>query len=130
MAFELLLRTGGNDKVSHLRRQEAPQPAHAFDFAHLVSDAVFRNAGLASPPLLFSPQFFQKSRVLDGDDGLSGEVREQADLLVIKWPNLLAVYDDCADHVVPEHRNAHRRWIEHQRTGRLDRETDQPLRLP
>ena len=41
MAFELLLATGRNDQISHLRRQEAPQPAHALDFAYLVGDALF-----------------------------------------------------------------------------------------
>ena len=41
MAFQLLLATGSDDQVSHLRRQEAPQPAHAFDFAYLVGDAMF-----------------------------------------------------------------------------------------
>jgi hypothetical protein len=41
MAFELLLAPRRNDQISNLRRQEAPQPAHAFDFAHLVSDALF-----------------------------------------------------------------------------------------
>jgi hypothetical protein len=41
MAFELLLCTRRNDQISHLRRQEAPQPAHAFDFAYLVGDAMF-----------------------------------------------------------------------------------------
>ena len=41
MAFELLLAAGRNDQISHLRRQEAPQPAHAFDFAYLVGDALF-----------------------------------------------------------------------------------------
>ena len=41
MAFELLLRTGRNDQISHLRRQEASQPAHSFDFTYLVGDALF-----------------------------------------------------------------------------------------
>ena len=41
MAFELLLSPGCNDQISHLRRQEAPQPTHTFDFAHLVGDALF-----------------------------------------------------------------------------------------
>jgi hypothetical protein len=41
MAFELLLAPGRNDQIGHLRRQEAPQPAHAFDFANLVGDARF-----------------------------------------------------------------------------------------
>ena len=42
MAFELLLTPGRNDQISHLRRQEAPQPAHALDFAYLVGDALFQ----------------------------------------------------------------------------------------
>ena len=41
MAFELLLAPRCNDQISHLRRQEAPQPAHALDFAYLVGDALF-----------------------------------------------------------------------------------------
>ena len=41
MTFQLLLRPRGYDQISHLRRQEAPQPAHAFDFANLISDALF-----------------------------------------------------------------------------------------
>ena len=41
MAFELFLCPGRDDQISHLRRQEAPQPAHAFDFAHLIGDALF-----------------------------------------------------------------------------------------
>jgi hypothetical protein len=32
---------GCNDQISHLRRQEAPQPAHALDFTYLVGDALF-----------------------------------------------------------------------------------------
>jgi hypothetical protein len=41
MTFELLLASRRNDQISHLRRQEAPQPAHALDFAHLVGDTLF-----------------------------------------------------------------------------------------
>jgi hypothetical protein len=41
MAFELLLAAGRDNQISHLRRQEAPQPAHALDFAYLVGDALF-----------------------------------------------------------------------------------------
>ena len=41
MAFKLLLAPRRYDQISHLRRQEAPQPAHALDFAHLVGDALF-----------------------------------------------------------------------------------------
>ena len=80
MAFELLLAPRRNDQISHLRRQEAPQPAHALDFAYLVGDALFEllvefDDFCDCASLLGSlAQFVQQSRVLDGDDGLSGEV--------------------------------------------------------
>ena len=45
MALELLLAAGRHNQISHLRRQEAPQPAHALDFAHLVGDALLQSAG-------------------------------------------------------------------------------------
>ena len=41
MAFELLLRAGRDDQISHLRGQETSQPPHPFDFTHLVGDALF-----------------------------------------------------------------------------------------
>ena len=41
MAFKLLFAPGRDDQIGHLRRQEAPQPAHALDFADLVGDALF-----------------------------------------------------------------------------------------
>jgi hypothetical protein len=42
MAFELLLAPGRHDQVGDLRRQEAPQPAHALDLTHLVSDTLLK----------------------------------------------------------------------------------------
>ena len=52
-------------------------------------------------------QFVEQPRVLDGDDGLRGEVRDQLDLLVGERAHLLAVNDDGADQlVVLEHRHA------------------------
>ena len=51
------------------------------------------------------PQFIEQPRVLDGDDGLSGEVLHQRDLLVGERPNFLAVDDDGADQfIILEHR--------------------------
>ena len=38
-------------------------------------------------------QFVEQPRVLDGDDGLGGEVLHQLDLFVGEWSNLLAVDD-------------------------------------
>ena len=40
-------------------------------------------------------QFVEQPRVLDGDDGLGGEILDQLDLLFGEWPDLLAV-DDMA----------------------------------
>ena len=44
-------------------------------------------------------QFIEQPRVLDGDDGLGGEVLHQLDLLVGERSNLLAVDDDSADQL-------------------------------
>jgi hypothetical protein len=40
VTFKLLLCPGGDDQISHLRRQEALQPTRALDFAYLVGDAL------------------------------------------------------------------------------------------
>ena len=42
-------------------------------------------------------QFIEQPRVLDGDDGLGGEILHKRDLLVGEGPNLLAKDDDCAN---------------------------------
>ena len=54
-------------------------------------------------------QFAEQPRVLDGDDGLVGEILHQRDLLVGKRPDFLPVDDDAADqYIVLEHRHAKR----------------------
>ena len=54
------------------------------------------------------PQFVEQPRVLDGDDRLGGEVRDQLDLLVGERANFLAIDGDGADDLIPfEHRNRH-----------------------
>ena len=51
-------------------------------------------------------QFAEQPRVLDGDDGLRGEVRDQLNLLVGERTNFLAVDGDDADQIIfLEHRN-------------------------
>ena len=45
-------------------------------------------------------QFVEQARVLDGDDGLVGEVLDQCDLLVGKRTNLLAIDREGADQFV------------------------------
>ena len=45
-------------------------------------------------------QLVEQPRVLDGDDGLRGEILDQLDLLVGERANLLAVDDDCADEFI------------------------------
>ena len=44
-----------------------------------------------------SAQLIEQPRILDGDDGLGGEVLHQFDLLVGEWPYLLAVDHDRTD---------------------------------
>ena len=45
-------------------------------------------------------QLLEQPRILDGDDGLAGEVRDQLDLLVGERPHLLAIDGDRADQLV------------------------------
>src|SRR5262249_48509803 len=62
------------------------------------------------------PQFVEQPRVLDGDDGLGGEVLQQLDLLVGERLDLLAIDDDRTDQlIVFEHRHPEVR----ARTGRF-----------
>ena len=45
-------------------------------------------------------------RVLDGDNGLSGEVLDEFDLLIAEWADLLTIDDDDANQIVLfQHRN-------------------------
>ena len=51
-------------------------------------------------------QLVEQPGVLDGDDRLGGEVRDQLDLLVGEWPHLLAVDSDApTSSSVLEHRH-------------------------
>ena len=79
MALQLLLAPRRNDQISHLLRQEAPQTAHAFDFAYLVGDTLFElliQASLTSS--VRSHSSFKKSRVFDSDYSLRSKVRPPA----------------------------------------------------
>jgi hypothetical protein len=73
MAFELLLVSRRNYQISHLRRQEAPQPAHALDFAYLVGDALFELLVEFLHILCPLPQFIQQVYIFDRYQGLIGE---------------------------------------------------------
>ncbi len=62
-------------------------------------------------------QFIEQSRVLDGDDGLRGEVSDELDLFVGERANLLTVDREHADHfIVFQHRHADER----PSAGKLD----------
>ncbi|MFZ1152920.1 MAG: hypothetical protein WAR76_24835 [Xanthobacteraceae bacterium] len=53
------------------------------------------------------PQFVEQPRVLDGDDGLSGEVCNQRDLLVGERPDLDPPNrDDADDPIFSQHRHS------------------------
>src|SRR5262245_48627557 len=70
-------------------------------------------------------QLVEQPRVLDGDDGLRGEVFDQFNLLIGEWPHFLAVNADRADQLVfLEHRNGNVRTsaakIGRTRTNKLN----------
>ena len=55
-------------------------------------------------------QFIEQARVLDGDDGLVGEVRKQSDLLLGEGAHLLPVDGESANQlIIFEHRHVDRR---------------------
>ncbi|MFZ0151682.1 MAG: hypothetical protein WAM72_25695, partial [Xanthobacteraceae bacterium] len=55
------------------------------------------------------PQFIEQPRILDGDDGLGGEVLHQRNLFIGERPDFGAVDKNGADqHIVLEHRHGHR----------------------
>ena len=88
VAFELLLGPGSDDQIGYLRRKETSQSAYALDFTHLVRDALFKL-------LVQFVKIIEQSRILDGDDGLRGEILNQLDLLVAKRAHFGAVDDNC-----------------------------------
>ena len=45
-------------------------------------------------------EFAEQPRVLDGDDGLGGEVLHQFDLFVCEGTNLLAIDGESADQLI------------------------------
>ncbi len=103
MAFKLLLAPRSDDQISYLRRTEAPQPAHAFDFAYVVGDALFELFVEVYHLVLFSTAAAPaNSRVFsDGYGGLVGEaVSARAILLVVKGLHLEAVHHDDAQKIV------------------------------
>ena len=62
-------------------------------------------------------QFVEQPRVLDGDDGLGGEVGDQFDLLVGEGPNFLAGQSERTDRV-----RSLSAWVRHTRpyTAKFD----------
>src|SRR5262249_24447302 len=51
-------------------------------------------------------QLVQQPRILDGDDGLGGEVRYQFNLFIAEWPDFLAVNADHSYRLILfEHRH-------------------------
>ena len=54
-------------------------------------------------------RFVKQPRVLDGNDGLGGEILHQLDLLVGEGPHLLPINDDDANELVfLQHRDGHK----------------------
>src|SRR6516164_4902128 len=63
--------------------------------ACLLSSGVLAMTRRISAVAVWRSRFIQQPRILDGDDGLCGEVLHELDLLVGERPNFLAV--DCDD---------------------------------
>jgi hypothetical protein len=97
MALKLLLAPRGDDQISHLRRQKAPQSAHAFDFAYLVGDALFELLVEFDDFLSCFTEFVEQPRVLSGDNCLRSEIRYQRYLLLGECTNFLAGQYEHAD---------------------------------
>src|SRR5262249_54120803 len=56
------------------------------------------------------PQFIKQPRILDGDDGLRGEILDQIYLLIVEGSDLLPIDSDSANQVVLlEHRHDQKR---------------------
>ena len=52
-------------------------------------------------------EFVKQPRVLDGDDGLGGEILYQCNLLIGEWADFRAKKDKCTDKIIVlEHRYA------------------------
>ncbi len=88
MAFQLLLRSRRDDQVGDLRRQKPPQPAHAFDLADLVGDALFELlielgelVRLRFKLIRCFTQVFQQSCVFYCDHCMSRKALQNHDLL-------------------------------------------------
>jgi hypothetical protein len=76
------------------------------------------------------PQFVEQARVLDGDDGLAGEIPHQLDVLVAERLNFLTVYADRPDQlVVLDHRNGEHRAIPGEFDGLDDKRMTTDIRL-
>jgi hypothetical protein len=110
MAFKLFFRSGGDDQIGDLRRQETAQPAHALDLADLIGNPLFELLIELDDFLCSFAQFIQQSSVLDGDDSLGREVLQKPDLFFRERLDFLPIQDERADQfIVFEHRNGEER---------------------
>src|SRR5262249_22898633 len=76
--------------VAEPRRRFDQRVEHRLQVERGAADSL-KHVGGGSLLLQRFAQFGEQSRVLDGDDGLRGEVLNQIDLLVVKGTSLLAV---------------------------------------
>src|SRR4029450_892704 len=97
VAFESLLRSGGDDQIGYLGRKETSQSTHAFDFADLVRDTLFKL-------LVQLVEIIEQSRVLDRYHRLVGKRLDQLNLPIREKPDFSTVQSDSTDRVsVPQH---------------------------
>src|SRR5262249_34879501 len=87
------------------RRVGEKSAEHRREFAGRASDDL-EDLGCGSLLLQRFPEFVEQARILDGDDGLRGEVLNQLDLLLGEWPHLLAIESDHTNQlVILQHRH-------------------------
>src|SRR6185312_6462634 len=110
MAFELFFRAGGDNQIGYLRSQETPQLSHPLDFAYLVGDTLFELLVQFDDFLSSFAEFAEQPCVLNGDDSLGGEVRDEGNLLFGEGTHCLAVHDECTHQfVLLQHWNSRKR---------------------
>ena len=100
-----MARDGGHLRLAKTGRGYGQRFEHGLQIEGRAADDL-EHVGGGGLLLQQFTQFTEQPRVLDGDDGLGGEVRHQLDLLVGERPYLLAENVDGADQlVVLEHWN-------------------------
>src|SRR5262249_52111496 len=99
VGFVLLARNGSQVRLAQPCRRFDQRIEHGLQIEGRAADDL-EHVGGSGLLLQRLPQFVEQASVLDGDDRLGREVRDQFDLLVGKGADLLAIDGDHADQLV------------------------------